>query len=404
MSGGRETARWYGKVRVAPWQWRQVALFTDKVASERELMRLQREADQRAAGVVTPEMEQAGRSLREHVREYVADLRRRNCSEAHVEICEKYLAIVLAETDWKMPGDVSAASFLQAVERLRTKREIGPSTINRYIARAKGLTRWMVEGRRVIADPLVSVKLGREDLGKRRGLTDREIAALQKAPKQRRQVYELLLLTGLRRGECESLCWGDVHAQAARPFLQLRSEETKNGHADQLELHPGLLGSLRKPKQASASDRVFDRVPSKAELLADLRACGVDPDKEGVGLVDLHSLRHTFDRLVIETGCTVKQAAALMRHRDPRMTMNVYAKLGVSDVQGVVGRVTLPYAPLMHQMAGVLGRCTADSGATMVQETGSAKERGNPLDQRVSSATARDRTRTCKPCGTSTSS
>jgi len=259
-----------------------------------------------------------------------------------VGICEKYLAIVLNETGWKMLNDISAASFQRALVQLQSKRQVKTSTVNRYIARTKAFTSWMHEGQRITVDPLVSVRLGRENPGQRRGLTNREITVLLKAPRARRDVYQFLMLTGLRRGECEELCWGDVHDHAATPFLALRSDQTKNGYADQLELHPALLPILRRPECVLASDRVFVRVPSKSELLADLRAGGVDPDREGVGLVDLHSLRHTFDRLVVETGCTVKEAAALMRHRDPKMTMNVYARLGVSEVRGVIGRVVLP--------------------------------------------------------------
>jgi len=299
----------------------------------------------------------SGECLTHHVADYIADLRRRDCSKDHVGICEKYLAIVLAQTNWKTLGDISAASFQRALIELQSNRNIKTSTINRYIARTKGFTRWMHEGRRIGVDPLVSIRFGRENLGQRRGLTNREIIALLKAPRTRREVYQFLMLTGLRRGECEELCWGDVHDHAAVPFLALRTDQTKNGYADQLELHPTLLPILRRPVHASASDLVFARVPSKAELLADIRAGGVDPDREGVGLVDLHSLRHTFDRLVVETGCTVKEAAALMRHRDPKMTMNVYARLGVSEARGIMARVVLPTTapppyPPSHSLPG----------------------------------------------------
>ena len=50
---GKKSAKWYGKVQVAPGQWRQTVLYADKVASERELKNRQQDADRRAAGVGT---------------------------------------------------------------------------------------------------------------------------------------------------------------------------------------------------------------------------------------------------------------------------------------------------------------------------------------------------------------
>ena len=54
-------------------------------------------------------------------------------------------------------------------------------------------------------------------------------------------------------------------------------------------------------------------------------------------LVDFHALRGTFITMLVKGGATVKEAQQLARHGDPKLTMNVYTKLGVNDVAGALG-------------------------------------------------------------------
>jgi len=53
-------------------------------------------------------------------------------------------------------------------------------------------------------------------------------------------------------------------------------------------------------------------------------------------LVDFHALRATFITLVVKGGASVKVAQELARHSDPKLTMNVYPRLGVHDLAGAL--------------------------------------------------------------------
>ncbi|MEI8195493.1 MAG: tyrosine-type recombinase/integrase, partial [Phycisphaerae bacterium] len=187
--------------------------------------------------------------------------------------------------------------------------------------------------------------------------------AILQAPAKRANVYRAFLLTGLRRGEMTDLQWGDLRLRSTTPFVQLRAAQTKNGKADQIPLHPDLVAIFSKMRPGKPDGRVFDKIPSKQDLLADIRAAGIKPERQGQGLVDIHSLRHTFDRLVIEKGANVKEAQTLMRHADPKLTMNVYAKMGLQTAAGALNKIQL-CAPLMHQTPPILGHCSASSGTT----------------------------------------
>ena len=53
-------------------------------------------------------------------------------------------------------------------------------------------------------------------------------------------------------------------------------------------------------------------------------------------VVDFHALRATYITLLVKGGASVKVAQELARHSDPKLTMNVYTKLGVHDLTGAL--------------------------------------------------------------------
>ena len=54
-------------------------------------------------------------------------------------------------------------------------------------------------------------------------------------------------------------------------------------------------------------------------------------------VVDFHALRTTYITLLVKGGASVKVAQELARHSDPKLTMNVYSKLGIHDLTGALG-------------------------------------------------------------------
>ena len=61
-------------------------------------------------------------------------------------------------------------------------------------------------------------------------------------------------------------------------------------------------------------------------------------DSEG-RVVDFHALRMTFITMLVKSGASVKEAQDLARHSDPKLTMNVYTRLGVHDLAGALERM-----------------------------------------------------------------
>lgn len=60
------------------------------------------------------------------------------------------------------------------------------------------------------------------------------------------------------------------------------------------------------------------------------------------GVVDFHSLRVTYATNLARAGVSLQEAQKLMRHGDPKLTMNVYTRLGIHDLHAAVDALDAP--------------------------------------------------------------
>ncbi|HUU94463.1 MAG TPA: hypothetical protein VM487_01890, partial [Phycisphaerae bacterium] len=63
-------------------------------------------------------------------------------------------------------------------------------------------------------------------------------------------------------------------------------------------------------------------------MYTDLKTAQIPKQAFG-GKFDFHALRVMYDTLLFESGATAKEAPQLMRHRDPRLTLERYARTRV---------------------------------------------------------------------------
>ncbi len=349
---------WYGRFRDEDGRWRKVPLFTDKTASFRRLNEIQRDADLRRAGVLTPMMDHAGKSIEGHRDDYVADLRGQNVSAQHLKNVESRLEEIIALGEWKRLSDITADS-MRGVLNLVGKRQMGGtkekkpiavSTLNSFLKMARAFVHWLVLRGRLSSDPLAILKKADESKAEkrraRRALSgDEIIRLLDAAPADRSFAYKFFILSGLRRGEAKQLRVGDLHLAATLPFIQLRTEQTKNGKADTIPVHPELLEGLRERTATKLpAAKVFASIPAMRTLMNDLLAAKVPFVNDTNQRVDLHAQRHTYCTLIAKSGISMKTAQTLMRHGDPRLTMNVYSHVGIFDTASALASVKLPEA------------------------------------------------------------
>jgi integrase/recombinase XerC len=229
------------------------------------------------------------------------------------------------------------------VEAAQAKIPHTPQTRDLYTQQLKAFTRWCFRNDLLGRDPLVGIaKHAPIPTFKRRALTLSEIRGLLAATTDRRAlIYKLALLTGMRRGELDSLTVGSVDWEGQKVHLEAR--HAKNRKAADFPLPKTFLDELYA---FSAGRRLNEKLlvnvsPSKSArtLHRDLNRAGI-PIETPEGRVDFHSLRATFLTLINDLGEDAKTVQALGRHADPRLTFDKYVKQKEERLRGVVTRLS----------------------------------------------------------------
>jgi len=169
---------------------------------------------------------------------------------------------------------------------------------------------------------------------------------------ERYLVYKVAVLTGLRRGEIESLTIDHLHLDGPTAFLSMKPGDTKNREAVDVPLRADLVDELKqwvelktrsrstlKIKSASIdrNQRLFNVPKSLVRCLdRDLAAAGIAKVDDRGRTVDVHALRHTFGTLLSKGGVAPRTAQQAMRHSDIRLTMKTYTDPRLLDVAGAV--------------------------------------------------------------------
>jgi len=150
--------------------------------------------------------------------------------------------------------------------------------------------------------------------------------------------------------------WGDLDFR--RRLLVLRAEHTKASRERVIPLRDGMVGQLRTLQELHREDlgfpcgggdpifltpegstwarpttnpmRIFDRI---------LKAAGIPRIDERGYKLDIHALRHTFISRLERVGVPLVHVQRLAGHSDPKLTAQVYSRLGTEDLRGAIERL-----------------------------------------------------------------
>lgn len=181
------------------------------------------------------------------------------------------------------------------------------------------------------------------------------VAKLDRRGWERSLIYKVAVLTGLRRGEIESLTLEHLELDESQPFIRMRPQDTKNRQAIEIPLRVELADDLRrwvaskqgplngvlsletKRKGLPLSTPVFG-VPKQLvkALDRDLKAAGIPKIDDRKRTVDFHAMRTAFGTLLSTSGVAPRTAQQAMRHSTINLTMNTYTDPRLLDVAGAV--------------------------------------------------------------------
>ena len=336
---------------------RRQTAYTDKKASMGMLVRLNQAQARGCENLTDPYADHRDRPLSDHVAEWLASLRQAGRAEMYIGAVKGRMERLVRECKWGKLGEISADAFTawretamgdyrpNAKEKSAVEpKPMGARTKNHYLEGLRSFCLWAVKWGRMEASPVAHVEKvdASEDIRRaRRAVSEEEIRALLTVvPVAYTLLYKVALATGLRADELRALEWGDIHANATTPYIALRARTTKSKRGDFLPLRADVAADLSKARgEAGDADRVFARVPRAREHVKWLAAAGIPYVDEQGRRFDIHALRHEYGTLLSKAGVAPREAMALMRHTDMRLTMNVYTDPRIFDLSAAVEKL-----------------------------------------------------------------
>ncbi|MCK4627023.1 MAG: hypothetical protein KAV00_17045 [Phycisphaerae bacterium] len=197
--------------------------YKDKIATEQEAARREKEAAQADTGLLLVDKEQLSAPITGHVEAFIADLERSGRAAKHYELLDTRLGRMIEACGWQTLRRITPDSLIGFLTDLK-RRGFAPKTMNEYAHAAKNFCNWCVRTRRLAGNPLASVAKTEqgEKTYQRRALTDDEARRLLDVAGIRRLVYLTAIRTGLRRAELKQLQWGDVRDRPGRNKTRYR--------------------------------------------------------------------------------------------------------------------------------------------------------------------------------------
>jgi integrase len=184
-----------------------------------------------------------------------------------------------------------------------------------------------------------------------RALTTKELQRLLAALEQQSNRLHLeatvLAFTGLRVGELYAVLWSDVdHVEGLLRVVDGKTKAARRevplprGVSDMLQAHRRRLIEVQHP--GVASGLVFPSKSGTVKYPGPLwRAIRAAAEKAGLEWVPhTHTLRRTFNTMMLRAGVDKLALRAVMGHTDEKMTEH-YADLGADDVRPLVESVWL---------------------------------------------------------------
>jgi len=361
---------------------RRVTGFTDRQATVRHAAQLEHEADLRRRGVIDPRQEHLAanqkRQLIEHLRDFENHLEAKGSTTKHVNNTIAYIRSVSLACGFSTAADVEAGKVSEHLAQL-LRAGISARAVNARLTAMKSFSRWLFMTDRVRSDPLKclrrDVKLERIDRRhQRRALTGDEqrrlITAAQLGPRvgalngrDRAMLYRLALGTGLRASELASLTPASFDlADLDNASVCVKAAYSKHRRDDILPLRPDLAEQMAAYIAGKPADAPLFGVPDKPGrmLKLDLAAAGI-PYRTDEGVVDFHSLRHTFITTLVRSGVSPAVAKTLARHSTITLTIDRYTHTLVADQRAALA--SLPKLPETPDPASQRATGTLADGA-----------------------------------------
>jgi integrase len=231
--------------------------------------------------------------------------------------------------------------FLQDIAQGKTAADIktgkrgraivrgGQGTATRTVGLLGGIFAYAVDCGMIDTSPAVGVKRFADKKGNRY-LSQQELVALGEALRKAEEegenpsalaILKLLVFTGARKGEIETLKWSEV--DFASGYLKLADSKTGQ---KAIPLNAGALQVLNDQERLSENEHVFPAYRGQGHYEGTPKVWVRIRSKAGLSDVRLHDLRHSFASIAVSGGASLPIIGALLGHTNSSTTQR-YAHL-----------------------------------------------------------------------------
>lgn len=299
----------------------------------------------------------APQAMLDRVHDFSQSLVSKGCTPEHVALVVARLKAVFEGTAIRKLEDAPIAEVDSWLAAQQASGVMSARTRRHHAAHLRQFGRYLQKEAIVAESPFANVTLAvhveSDRRLQRRALTADEMRRLlesvAKSPTfrcrlpgpTRRLVYWVAGTTGLRRNEIAALTPESFDFSGPTPQVRVGGQHTKNRRRADLPLRNDLAAELQvwlvgKPP----GEPVFPiRSAATHTMIAnDLKDAGIEAAKDG-RRVDFHALRTTTVTALALSGVPLAVAQKIARHSTPTLSANVYAVVGVDELQKAVEKI-----------------------------------------------------------------
>ena len=392
--------KYVAEIRDADGNLKKVSLSTNMDSSRMILTGLLRNVDKERSGWKDTFAVHRKKPLKKHLEEWLDVLTARGRVAEYTSLKKTRTTTIFDGCGFGFPPDLSADRLERFLESLRTgEKRLSIQTTNDYLQAVSQFCNWMVENERLERNPFVKVKKGNPERDRRhvrRFLCAAELQYLVSATRAsatvrksltgeaRGLLYATGAYSGYRAKELAALVPESFQLTGDTPTIELSGEFTKNGKDASQPIPKELAETL----QGFIAGRTVGEavwpgtwIGRSAEMIqADAEAAGVAltlDTKDGVQVLDFHSLRGTFATLLDSLDISLKGRQELMRHSDPRLTMNRYTRAKLLDLGAAVQNLPKLNTPTGSGMERAALRATGTDGGNKTGAVPDAVDSGS---------------------------
>jgi integrase len=211
------------------------------------------------------------------------------------------------------------------------------ATVNHGVKLVRHMLRQCAEDG-LISSPLIGIRLLPEQNMVENYLDDQQLSDLLNAlaTHENRAVCRIalwLLSTGARSGEALKAKWSDVDRE--RRIWKIPAANSKGKLAGSVFLNDTALEVLDQLDTQGRFEYLFINEKTGKPYTTITKSWASIKERSGIATFRPHDLRHQHAVLLINSGRTLFEVAAALRHRDPNTTTIRYAHLTSKTMQAV---------------------------------------------------------------------